>query len=83
VDPVKHVYKEEAAELDDGLVPEITAAVNSVMQLPDKSVAHLIIDASHCAMTQFINSGERLAPPPTGRNADVLSTSPTAHTASI
>jgi hypothetical protein len=83
VDPVKHVYKAEAAELDGGF-RDNTAAVKSVMQAPEKSMPQLAIALPHFDVTQVINSEERPspAPPPTSTNADALSTSPTAHTAS-
>jgi hypothetical protein len=82
VDPVKHVYKAETAVLD-GRFSDITATVKSVLQAPEKSTPQLAI-ALLLDVAQVINSVERPspAPPPTSTNADVLSTSPTAHTAS-
>jgi hypothetical protein len=63
VDPVKHVYKSEAAELD-GRVPEITAAVKSAMHANENSMPQLTIALPHFDVTQAINS-EETPPMPT------------------
>jgi hypothetical protein len=47
LDPVKHVYKEEAMSDLNGALPEITAAVKSYMQVPVGVLMQLTIASTH------------------------------------